>query len=219
MTLQYNEAAIKTGQIEDTLFGIEEKFRIIADSTPIAVMLHQDDRWIYVNRAAETITGYPANELPGKVFWDIVHPDYKTLVRERGRKQQQGEATTNRYEFKIVTKHGVEKWVDLTGASMLIGIRPAGVISVADITDRKQAEEERERPIFELTDALSKVRTLSGLLPICASCKKIRNDKGYWEQIEMYIRDHSEAEFPHGLCPDCMERLYPHLYKKKGSTG
>jgi hypothetical protein len=101
---------------------------------------------------------------------------------------------------------------------MLIGIRPGGVISLVDITDRKQAEEERERLILELTDALSKVRTLSGLLPICASCKKIRNDKGYWEQIEMYIRNHSEAEFSHGLCPDCMEKLYPHFYKKKGPT-
>jgi PAS domain S-box-containing protein len=90
MMLQYDEEAIKTGQIEDTLFGIEEKFRIIADSTPIAVMLHQDDCWIYVNRAAETITGYPANELLGKVFWDIAHPDYKALLRERARRNNRG---------------------------------------------------------------------------------------------------------------------------------
>lgn len=215
MILQYDEATIMAEQMKDTLYGIEEKFRIIADSAPIAVMLYQDDCWIYANKAAETITGYQVDELIGKVFWDIAHPDYRALVRERGRKRQRGETTTNRYEFKIITKHGAERWVDLTGASMLIGVQRAGVISVIDITDRKRAEEERERLILELTDALSRIKTLSGLLPICASCKKIRNDKGYWEQIEMYIRDHSEAEFSHGLCPDCTEKLYPHFCKRK----
>jgi hypothetical protein len=56
---------------------------------------------------------------------------------------------------------------------------------------------------------------LRGLLPICSSCKKIRNDQGYWEQIEVYIRDHSEADFSHGICPECAQKLYPELYKKK----
>ncbi|MCX5804853.1 MAG: PAS domain S-box protein [Proteobacteria bacterium] len=82
-------------------------------------------------------------------------------------------------------------------------------------TERKQAEEEREKLIVELQEALNKVKTLSGLLPICASCKKIRNDEGYWEQIELYIRDHSEAEFSHSICPECAEKLYPEYYKKK----
>jgi PAS domain S-box-containing protein len=80
-----------------------------------------------------------------------------------------------------------------------------------EIEERKRAEREREKLILELTEALEKVKTLSGLLPICASCKKIRDDKGYWNQIESYIRSHSEAEFTHGLCPDCLRKLYPHL--------
>ena len=61
----------------------------------------------------------------------------------------------------------------------------------------------------ELTEALDKVKMLSGFLPICASCKKIRDDKGYWKQIEEYIREHSEAEFSHGICPECKDSLYP----------
>ena len=65
----------------------------------------------------------------------------------------------------------------------------------------------------ELQKALSEIKTLSGLLPICASCKKIRDDKGYWNQIELYIRDHSEAEFSHGICPPCAQKLYGHLEK------
>jgi hypothetical protein len=83
------------------------------------------------------------------------------------------------------------------------------------IVMRKWADEKRNKAILEREEALRKIRILHGLLPICASCKKIRNDKGYWEQMEMYIRDHSEAEFSHGICPECAERLYPEYYKKK----
>jgi hypothetical protein len=68
----------------------------------------------------------------------------------------------------------------------------------------------RERAITaELQEALDNVRQLRGLIPICAACKNIRNDEGYWERIETYIRDHSEAEFSHGICPECEKRLYP----------
>jgi HAMP domain-containing protein len=73
---------------------------------------------------------------------------------------------------------------------------------------------ERERLISELEQALSEVKTLSGLLPICSSCKRIRDDKGYWNQIETYVRDHTDAEFTHGICPECAKKLYPELYKE-----
>ena len=79
----------------------------------------------------------------------------------------------------------------------------------SEIEERKKAEEEREKLIRDLQKALSEVKTLKGIFPICASCKKIRDDKGYWRQIEVYIRDHSEAEFSHGICPECMKKSYP----------
>ena len=87
---------------------------------------------------------------------------------------------------------------------------------------RKGMEAEHQRLLAEraaLAAALSKVRQLSGMLPICASCKMVRDDQGYWTQIETYIRDHSDAEFSHGLCPDCGERLYPGLYKRHEQQG
>jgi len=77
---------------------------------------------------------------------------------------------------------------------------------------KRRAEEERERLIIELREALAEVKALSGLLPICMSCKKIRSDEGYWEQIEYYIQQHSEAKFSHGICPVCAKTLYPELY-------
>lgn len=76
----------------------------------------------------------------------------------------------------------------------------------------KFKREELEQKNAELFKALDQVKVLRGLLPICASCKKIRDDKGYWNQIEVYIRDHSEAEFTHGICPDCARKLgYPEM--------
>jgi len=85
-----------------------------------------------------------------------------------------------------------------------------------EMEERKRAQIEKDNLIVELKDALRKVKTLSGLLPICASCKKIRDDNGYWSQIESYIKSHSEAEFSHSICPDCAKKLYPDtdLYDK-----
>ena len=82
----------------------------------------------------------------------------------------------------------------------------AGVRAIKRII---QAERERDRLIQELQQALANIKVLRGLLPICSHCKKIRDDKGYWKQVEIYIREHSEAEFSHGLCPDCVRILYP----------
>ncbi len=85
-----------------------------------------------------------------------------------------------------------------------------GAIGVAlDITERVRAEADRERLIGELREALEKVRTLSGLIPICVHCKSMRDDRGYWQQVDTFVRTHSEAEFSHGICPECVEKLLP----------
>lgn len=98
------------------------------------------------------------------------------------------------------------------------GERLAVVCVVRDITERKQAETEREQLISRLQEALANVRQLSGMLPICACCKKIRDDQGYWQQIESYIRTHTEAEFTHSMCPACADKAYEELAElKKGS--
>ena len=78
---------------------------------------------------------------------------------------------------------------------------------VLDINDRHRAEAERDRLIAELQEALAKVKQLSGLLPICASCKKIRDDRGYWNQVDAYVASHSEVRFTHGTCPTCAVKI------------
>jgi len=92
----------------------------------------------------------------------------------------------------------------------------AGVVLISPLFQTvKQAEENQRKLVNELQDALAKVKTLSGMLPICASCKKIRDDKGYWNRIETYISEHSEVLFSHGLCPDCAKKALEEL---KGLT-
>ena len=80
-----------------------------------------------------------------------------------------------------------------------------------EISERKKAEEEKEQLILELREALTQVKELKGLLPICANCKKVRDDKGYWSNLETYLREYSDATITHSLCPDCIDILYPEL--------
>lgn len=87
------------------------------------------------------------------------------------------------------------------------------IVIMNNITERKKAEEALHQERDKLQDALDKVKTLSGMLPICSNCKKIRDDKGYWNQIESYIAKHSEADFTHSICPECAKKLYPDFYK------
>lgn len=84
--------------------------------------------------------------------------------------------------------------------------------SISHSIERQRLETERERLILELQEALSKVKQLSGLLPICASCKQIRDDKGYWTQVEVYMSEHTEIDFTHTVCPECTKKLYPEYY-------
>jgi DNA-binding NarL/FixJ family response regulator len=108
-----------------------------------------------------------------------------------------------------LVKEGAQDYLykaDITPGILLRALRYA--------IERKDAERERERLISELSEALAQVRTLSGLLPICSNCRRIRNDKGYWERLEEFIQQHTDADFSHGICPECMEAIYPKFKKK-----
>jgi len=85
----------------------------------------------------------------------------------------------------------------------------------SEIMERKRLEERQAELIADLKKALDNVKRLEGLIPICANCKKIRDDKGYWEEVDSYLSDHSDVEFTHGICPDCMQKLYPEFINKQ----
>ncbi len=162
------------------------------------------------NKGAEKILGYSSEEAVGRSLFALMPLSVGEQFLDVHRKTSEG-STVNRLETRCTRKDGSQIDVSLTLSPIRM---PDGRITgastiVRDITERKRAEAEREKLLAELSQAMKEVKALSGLLPICAGCKKIRNDNGYWQQVEIYIQEHSEAEFTHGLCPECMKRLYP----------
>jgi len=195
---------------EKALRESEEKYRTIFESTGTAMITGSEDTVILMaNSEFEKLSGYSKYEVEGKKSWTefVAEDDLERIKGYHRLRRTDPGAVPRNYEFKFAGRYGKVRHVYATVA--MIPETKIGVSSFLDITSRKLAEEEREKLIGELKDALAEVNKLSGLLPICSSCKKIRDDKGYWNQIEAYIRDHSEAEFSHGICPECARKLYP----------
>jgi PAS domain S-box-containing protein len=155
----------------------------------------------------------PGNFTPTRdSFYALVRQEDRDLLKQRIEALiREGGAFD--HEFRVLLPDGRERIVHEQAAVVVMPysgtVKVIGV--VRDITEMRLAQQEREKLIVELQEALENVKTLSGLLPICASCKKIRDDQGYWNQIEVYLQKHSDAKFTHGLCPDCVRKLYPEL--------
>lgn len=119
------------------------------------------------------------------------------------------------FEREIPTPEGIVRHSIATYTPDMVNDEVRGIIvHVADVTYLKEIEREREEALRDREIALAKIKILSGFLPICSSCKKIRDDQGYWNDVAEYIREHSDAEISHGICPACAEKLYPQYYKK-----
>ena len=172
-----------------------------------------DMGWLEVNPALCDMLGYSQQELSGMTWDELTHPDDLAADVAQFERVLASEINTYAIEKRFIRKNGDVFWTTLSVSCVR---KPGGSVDymvalLQDITIRKQLEEEREKLIIDLQKALSEVKKLSGFLPICSSCKKIRDDKGYWSEVERYIGEHSEAQFSHGICPDCMRKLYPEI--------
>ncbi len=200
-------------QAEEALRESEERYRLLVDLSPDGICMYSEGRYVFANKAMATILGLQTpEELVGKQHLDLIHPEYRELVKERMAAVLTHDKPVPMVEEKVIRSDGTVVDVEVAAAPVSYQGQPAGLAVIRDITARKQDEHKREQLLEELQNALAEVKKLSGFLPICASCKKIRDDKGYWQQIEQYISDHSEAVFSHSVCPDCAKKLYPDLF-------
>ncbi|MBD2022379.1 PAS domain S-box protein [Leptolyngbya sp. FACHB-36] len=141
-------------QAEDALQQSEARFRVVAETAACAFLVYQQNRLCYVNSATEVITGYTREELLAMDFWQLAHPDCREMIRQRGLARQRGEAVPNRYEIKILTKTGSERWVDFNAGMIVYEGHPAALATATDITDRKLAEGRLEQQVEERTAEL-----------------------------------------------------------------
>jgi PAS domain S-box-containing protein len=198
---------------EEKLQESEEKYRDIFKNVSDFLYFHDlEGNLIETNLAWKMEYGFSDDDLAHLNLRDLIperyrnqFDDYLKRVKENG--EDEG-------LMKVITKEDRERIVEYRNSLVFDATGPVGIRgSGRDITERVRAEEALRQERDKLQDALVKVKTLSGMLPICSNCKKIRDDKGYWNQIESYIAKHSEVDFSHSICPECAKKLYPDFYK------
>jgi len=147
----------------------EALFRSLAETAEAGILIYQGTSFKYVNRATEAITGYSREELLKMSFWEVVHPDHRELVKERGLSRQQGTPVPRHYEMKLLTKQGETRWVDFTAAMILHEGRPAGLATAFDITERKRVEEALRKKARQLSALLASSEAMAGKVDLRTS--------------------------------------------------
>ena len=197
---------------EEQLKERETTLRVMFDQTPLGmVLLDANGTIIDANSVMAGLLGYSKEGLLQKVFTEITYPE--DLIADVSLFHDLREGRRNRYQIekRYLRNDGSVFWGRLSVAAFR-GKEKASAVAIGmleDIDERKKSDEANRKLMEELREALAEVKTLSGMLPICSGCKKIRDDSGYWNRIESYIESHTGAQFSHGLCPDCMGTYFP----------
>lgn len=200
---------------QEALQKFDRLFRM--NPAPMAVSNMPGQEFIEVNEAWLKTLGYTAAEVIGKrspelhLFVDL---DEQLKVAE----QLRTTGSVRDVELRVRAKNGRVLYGLFSGEIIANQGKSYFLTVMNDITARKAAEAERHETIRELRAALAEIRDLQGILPICASCKKVRDDTGYWEQVESYVSRHTGAQFSHGVCPDCIKTLYPEFHRPDGTS-
>lgn len=178
--------------------------RFFALSIDLLCVAHFSGYFFKLNPAWEKTLGFSREELLSRPMFEFVHPDdrERTITQNRAvRAGGQALAFENRY----LCKDGSYRWMRWNATADL---EHQLIYSVArDITERRQADEDRERLLRELQAALAEVKELQGILPICMYCKSIRHDENYWQSVEAYIAHHTNTRLSHGICPPCYDKV------------
>ena len=176
--------AVQQKKTDISLRESEEKFRVLAESSPVAILVHQDFRYVYVNDYTVRLLGYSKEELYSKYFWEILHPDYQENVKEKGIARSRGECIPPRYEIKYLTESGETHWGDLTAGIIQYKGKPAIIILLVDITEKKKTEEELQAAYEQLAVTEEELRAQFGVLQENLN-KTWQSEKNYQSIIEI----------------------------------
>ncbi|HWQ66553.1 MAG TPA: PAS domain S-box protein [Methanospirillum sp.] len=179
--------AVQKRHAEHALIESEEKFRVLADTSPVAIVVFQDDKDVYVNDYTTFLTGFSKEEHYSMNFWDFFHPDFRDLVKKNGLARLSGEKVPARYEVKYLTKSGETKWVHLSSGSILYEDRPAGIVMLVDITERKRAEEELQAAYEQLAASEEELR--DQYEAVVANQRRIEQSEADYRSILENIQD------------------------------
>ena len=213
------QVACQQAEIE-TLRQSERRYReVFEQANDLVHSVDSEGRILYVNILWRQTLGYSEAEARRLRIFDIVDPSCGGKCQGIFASLMRGERTPPT-ETVFIAKDGRKIMVEGRCTPKFEEGRAVELLGIfRDISERKRLEAEREALIVDLKEALARVKTLEGYLPICASCKKIRDDQGYWKQVEDYLRTHTNADFTHGICPDCARTLYPQfVVSRKGKT-
>ncbi|MBI5216873.1 MAG: PAS domain S-box protein [Ignavibacteriae bacterium] len=203
-------------QTEMKLLNSEISYRGLFDSVSDAIYIQDvQGKFLDVNRGAEQMYGYPKEFFVGKTPEILSAPGKNDMQKTFEHVQKAFQGKSQRFEFWGIRSNGEIFPKDVVLNPGTYFGQPVLIALARDITERKRMEEEREQLVSDLQEAMASVKTLGGLLPICAGCKKIRDDKGYWEHVENYIMQHTAATFTHGMCPECSDKYFPEYRRIK----
>jgi PAS domain S-box-containing protein len=201
--------------VKEELQLSEEKYRIVFENTGTSMVIIEDNTIISLaNAEFETLSGYSRSDIENqKSFTDFVSArDIKRMLKYHRMRRVDASQAPKNYEFEFINRNGEN--IDIMITIDMIPGTGKSVASFSDVTELKQALNQQNVLQQRLTETLTKV--LSGFIPICANCKKTRDEDNNWVQIESYIQDRTEASFSHGICPECARKLYPELVKDRG---
>ena len=208
-------------QAEEKLSKSEKKLHDITSHLGEGIyVLDRHGQITFMNPEAERLLGWTMNDLNEKGSHNVVHyqkADGTPLPFEECNMQnvmKTGKHFISTDEVFVHKDGSVFPVFVISSPIIEDGNIIALVTAFRDITERKRIEKERENLIDELREAIATIKTLHGILPICSYCKKIRDDKGSWNQLEAYISEHTDAKFSHGLCSECAKKMYPEYYKE-----
>ncbi|MFO7937251.1 MAG: PAS domain S-box protein [Kiritimatiellia bacterium] len=215
--LELERIQVELNNTQDRLTEeINWRRRITDESRDGLVVLTLDGAVFEANRRFADMLGYSLEELRHLHVWEWDGALDKDNILELLENVDEG---GHFFETKHRCKDGSLIDVELSNNGAFCRDKKLIFCICRDVTARKQFEKEREELIKKLQESLAEIRTLRGILPLCSFCKNVRDDKGYWEQVETYIRKHSDMDISHSICPECLKKHYPDEYKTMCSGG